>query len=416
MLKFLSSVLKFLASIQLAIFLIASIAGMSVVATIVSNEEVYTSVPFLGLVAAFALNLTLCTIKMLPKLQHTWKRTAGDIGANHSGYSLYRSESGTTALEVLQETLSNGRYKISEVTENGQTKLLAVKGKLSLPAPHLLHIAILVVLAGSYMTSFSQTGGVFAYVGQSSPMTTTIRQMIGDGSAERPVEGESSAGDDYITVRDFQTIYDDKGAVDNWVTHFDMVIDGEQVVTNGETRVNFPYQYDNILVYQNSYGYQYLVEIQGGSDAGTYSLPSGQHYPFGDGHKELMLMDLGDGRTLLKVFDISNGEKEEEVLIGQVVNVGDLVEIAPGVTIEYLAPNPYTVLEIKVSFGTPVVFAGFILAAIASLLFAAGRYREIRILTTEDPREIHVLLICKNKMILEQMENALQENLTREAS
>ena len=45
--------LKFLSSIGLALFLIASMAGMAVIATIVGNDSVYTSVPFLGLVVAF---------------------------------------------------------------------------------------------------------------------------------------------------------------------------------------------------------------------------------------------------------------------------------------------------------------------------------------------------------------------------
>ena len=79
---------KFLSSIPVAIFLIASIAGMSVVATMVGDTSVYTSIPFLALVAAFALNLTLCTIGMLPKLTATWKRRAQSLTGNTAGYTL----------------------------------------------------------------------------------------------------------------------------------------------------------------------------------------------------------------------------------------------------------------------------------------------------------------------------------------
>lgn len=401
--------LKFLSSIQLAIFLIAAIAGMSVVATMVGNDSVYTSVPFLGLVAVFALNLTLCTIKMVPKLWATWKRTAADLNGEGSGYQAYHSLDGARVLDALEEFLKAGRYHVSRVKAGEVTKILATKGKASLPAPHLLHIAILVVMAGAVMTAFSVSSGVFAYVGQSSPMNTAVRQHIGDGSAVK------NAGDDYIQVLDFQTVYDKQGAVDNWVTRFNLVIDGEQVVTDGETRVNYPYKYKNMLIYQNSYGNHYLVEIHGGSDDSSYSLPSGEHFTLSDSGQEFMLMDLGNGRTLLKVFQLEESG-EETVILGQVVVPGDQVEINPGVTIEYLAPNPYTVLEVKISYGTPVVFFGFILAALASMLFWVGRYRELRIIAEPDGGRVKILAVCKNKMIIQHIEEELQKYLVKEAA
>ena len=126
-------------------------------------------------------------------------------------------------------------------------------------------------------------------------------------------------------------------------------------------------------------------------------------------------MDLGDGRTLLKVFQLEESG-EETVVLGQVIVPGDIVEINPGVTIEYLAPNPYTVLEVKISYGTPVVFFGFILAALASMLFWVGRYREIRIISEEGSETIKVLAVCKNKMIVQQIDSELQKLLVKEAA
>ena len=126
-------------------------------------------------------------------------------------------------------------------------------------------------------------------------------------------------------------------------------------------------------------------------------------------------MDLGDGRTLLKVFQLEESG-EETVVLGQVIVPGDIVEINPGVTIEYLAPNPYTVLEVKISYGTPVVFFGFILAALASMLFWVGRYREIRIIYDESTGKAKILVVCKNKMIVKQIEEGLQKFLVKEAA
>ena len=81
-----------------------------------------------------------------------------------------------------------------------------------------------------------------------------------------------------------------------------------------------------------------------------------------------------------------------------------------------MAPNPYTVLEVKISYGTPVVFFGFILAALASMLFWVGRYREIRIISEEGSETIKVLAVCKNKMIVQQIDSELQKLLVKEAA
>lgn len=404
--------LRFLSSMQLAIFLIASIAGMAVIATLVGNESVYTSGPFLTLVGAFALNLALCTIKMLPALRLTWQRRVQDIG-DGANYTHYQSLDDGRALDAIERFLQTEHYRIEKLDTGEAIKVLAIKGKASLPAPHLLHIAILVVLVGAVMSSFSVTGGVFAYIGQSSPMTTAVRQQIGDGSASANALGER--GDDYIKVLDFQTVYDEQGAVDNWVTHFDMVIDNQQVVTDGMTQVNYPYKYKNILIYQNSYGYHYLVEIKGSTeDDGTYTVPSGRHYPIAGTEREFMLMDMGKERTLLEVVRMEDSG-EETVISAQVVEPGNIVEAAPGVTIEYLRPNPYTVLEVKVSYGIKIVFCGFILASFASLLFLAGRYREIRIVAPKDAAGIRLQVVCKNKVIAQGIEEKLQQYLVKEA-
>lgn len=400
--------LKFLSSIGLALFLIASMAGMAVIATIVGNDSVYTSVPFLGLVVAFWLNLLLCTIKLLPQLKIMWRRNITDITDTTLGYDCYVGNEENLA--QLHKYLQKGKYHIEEEQKETQTKILAKKNKLSLLAPHMLHVAILIILLGGaviFMTTTS--GGVFGYVDSESNLPMSVRQAIGDKSAEPIERGEKS--DDYLSVQDFQTVYDEKGQIDNWVTRFDLTIDQQQVVTNGETKVNAPYRYQNMMIYQNSYGNHYEAIITGGEDAGGYVLPDGQHNFLADGEKTLMFKGLSDGRVLLKVFKVDT-EGAEEVLIGQVVEPGDIVAIEEGVTIEYLRSKPYTILEVKVSKGSGIVLFGFLLACVASLLFWLGRYREIMVIA-ENEGNIAIKVVCKNKMVLESIQKELDQQLQK---
>lgn len=405
--------LKFLSSIGLAIFLIASIAGMAVIATIVGNDSVYTSIPFLGLIAAFGVNLFLCTLKLLPALKLTWQRDVGDLSDDAAAYNVYKTKDGSDALAVIRGILAAEKYKVTETATDKGVKLLAKKDKPSLLAPHLLHIAILIIMFGAMVVFLTTTsGGVWAFIDQKSPLTTSIRQAVGDGSAQR-IEGE--VGDDYIEVLDFQTVYDAEGHIENWITRFNLVIDNQQVVTGAETKVNHPYRYKNMLIYQNSYGNQYLVDLKGTAENnGAHSVPDGQHFLLDEVKREFMVMGLSDGQVLLKVFDLPDGDEEqEEIIHGQIVEFGDIVEITPEVTIEYLGANPYTILEVKVSRGSMVVMLGFIFAVIASILFWSGRYREIRVLANGG-ETVYLKIVCKNKVIVENIEEMLAQRLAKE--
>lgn len=73
--------LKFLSSLKLAVILIAAIAAMSVLATIYPEADAFNSWSFRILVIAFFLNLSLCTMKLLPGFWKQLHRTAADVPA-----------------------------------------------------------------------------------------------------------------------------------------------------------------------------------------------------------------------------------------------------------------------------------------------------------------------------------------------
>ena len=71
--------LKFLSSLKLAVILIAAIAVMSILATIYPDADAFNSWSFRILMIAFFLNLSLCTIKLLPGFRKQLQRSAGDV-------------------------------------------------------------------------------------------------------------------------------------------------------------------------------------------------------------------------------------------------------------------------------------------------------------------------------------------------
>ena len=108
--------LKFISSLKLAVFLIAAIAVISILATLFPAADAFHSWTFRLLVVAFFINLATCTVKLLPGLWKQLHRSAGQVpeqGA-YTGYEADEAE--------LTVWLKEQHYKVSRVEENGQIK------------------------------------------------------------------------------------------------------------------------------------------------------------------------------------------------------------------------------------------------------------------------------------------------------
>ena len=378
-----TAMLKYISSLKLAVFLIAAIAAISILATIFPAADAFNSWTFRLLVAAFFINLGTCTIKLLPGLYRQLKRSTADVPEN-AAYAVYDADEAE-----LTAWLQSQHYKVNRTEDDLQIKVLASKGKAALCAPHVLHISILVILIGAMVSMTNTSGFVMGQVGQSRPFPEELQPYYGDA---------------YVEILDFQTVYDDQNAVDNWVTKFNLYIDGVPVAENVETKVNEPYAYDNMMIYQNSYDYRHLIEVTGSADAdnnSAYGIPD--NMPLGVGNDTIVVADL-NGSMYLQVSDHQSPAR------GQFVQPGDTLALTEeGAVVNYLGTIAYTVLEVKTRFGTPIVFFGFLLAVVSSMMFLCGRYREVWILAAKGQNTCRVHCHSKSAVVVEELEEALQE-------
>ncbi len=376
--------LKFISSLKLAVFLIAAIAVISILATIFPTADAFNSWTFRLLVAAFFINLGTCTIKLLPGLWRQLHRSAAQV-PEQGDYTVYQVDETT-----MTQWLNEEHYKVSRIEENGRIKILASKGKAGLCAPHILHISLLIILVGAMISMSNTSGFVMGQIGQNRPF---------------PEELQAHYGDSYtVEILDFQTVYDDKQTVDNWVTTFNIYKDGVLVADHAETKVNEPYAYSNMLIYQNSYDYRHLIEVTGSADAASnsaYGIPD--NMPLSVGVDTIVAADI-NGEMYLQVSDHVHPAR------GQFVKPGDVLELTEaGAEVTYLGSTVYSVLELKTRFGTPVVFLGFLLAVVASMMFLCGRYREIRVIGEPGKQECRVHCYSKSAVVVEELEELLQE-------
>lgn len=380
--------LKFLSSLKLAVILIAAIAVISVLATIYPEADAFNSWSFRMLVIAFFLNLSLCTIKLLPGLCRQLRRTAADVPDGGACRVYEADEAAVTAW------LRQNHYKISRQEQDGQIRILAVKGRAGLLAPHLLHVSLLVILVGALISTFNTQGYVMGQVGQTRPFPEELQAVYGQDSS--------------LEILDFQTVYDEQQAVDNWVTRFQLQINGRPVAQDAETKVNSPYRYGQLMIYQNSYDVRYLLEVTGSAQAEdntTYGLPDNQPSQIAG---QTVVAAMVDGKPYVQISDHENPPR------GQFVEPGDVLTLnADGAVLTYLDTAVYTVLELKIRRGTYVVFAGFLLAVLASFLFFSGRYRELRVLTGSGQTECRISCYSKSAMVAEELEEALAAQWTQ---
>lgn len=204
--------------------------------------------------------------------------------------------------------LQENHYKVSRQQEQHQVKLLAQKGKLGLCAPHLLHISILIILIGALFTTFHTQGYVMGQVGQTRPFPDELKQAYGS--------------DSQVEILDFQTVYDEAQEIDNWVTRFNLYVDGQLVAENAETKVNSPYRYGSMMIYQNSYDYRHLVEVKGSANEEentTYGLPDNQ--PSKIAGQTVAVANI-DGKVYLQISDHINEPRGQFVQPGDVLTAG----------------------------------------------------------------------------------------------
>lgn len=353
--------LKFISSVRLAVILIAALAGLSVAATLYDLPEMYQSWPFRLIAAAFFINLLTCSVQLWPKLARQLRRGADSlVGAERY---LKASSLDKGAFFVA---LEKNRYRKQSYheTEDG-LYILARQNVPQLFAPHILHVGLLIIIIGAFLSSFAVTGQLMLSPGESQPLPRAITERVGDG---------------VITVSDFSTHYDEDGAVDNWVTTFDLSLDGEEVAQDATTRVNHPYKEHGLSIYQMAYKNMYVVHIEGADEVtGDYAIPESQRFPLGS--RTVDIEPMTDGVALLYVFDENNDEVGSYAF-----KEGDVVAIDENTTIEYIQPMNATVLEIKYSHAIPVIFAGFIVASLGALLMLLGRYSEVHAFISADGR------------------------------
>lgn len=182
-----SNLWRFLATVKLALFTLFTLAAASIIGTLIKQRQapahyveeygpglakvfdllgftnMYNSWWFIALLTLFAVNLIVCSIERLPGVWHMVRldNLATDPGQLEKMGSTHRSETSlkvAAAADRAGQLLSAASWKnFRRLDLNGASLLFAQKGAWSRLGVYLVHLSILVVLAGAMI------GSIFGY-------------------------------------------------------------------------------------------------------------------------------------------------------------------------------------------------------------------------------------------------------------
>ncbi|CAG36411.1 cytochrome c biogenesis protein ResB [Desulfotalea psychrophila] len=275
---------KFLASVQLAIFIFFALASTSVIGTVIPQHrpmafyleaygnfwtqiflvldipEMYSSWWFTGLLCLLALNLIICTIDRFPI-------TLRRIRATNGSFSREKIEAMPfcQSFQLPKRTAQQPQRILAKLGWPGQNfnresyqLFFSQKSLWSHLGVYVVHISILVIFVGAMI------GNIAGYKGS---------VMIAEGGATREIYSQDKSGPIplgfELACDSFAIEYYDTGMPKTYRSHLTISENGKETLSQ-EIEVNSPLHYKGLTFYQASYeGFQtFMLKIKR-SDTGN---------------------------------------------------------------------------------------------------------------------------------------------------
>jgi cytochrome c biogenesis protein len=236
--------------------------------------RLYQSAWYLGLLLLFALNTAVCT---LSRFRAKWRKAFGpageadarDLAAKKGGNRFRLAPPLDQARERVEVQLRSRGYRVTEGAGGGGLFLLARKRRLGRFGSDVVHLGLLVIMAGGLTSA-----------------------MAGRRSNIALREGETAAvpGAAFeVRLDRFETEYYPQGGVKDWKSTV-TVVDGGAPALTRTVEVNHPLSYRGFSFYQSSYGWDWEtptleLEVRKRADAAfsrSVSLKVGEKIPFDD--------------------------------------------------------------------------------------------------------------------------------------
>lgn len=302
------SLWDFFCSLKLAIFTLIMLAVTSIIGTVIQQGlpqeeylriygetkyrlyqsldlfDMYHSWWFLALLSLFALNLTCCSIKRLPRI---WKTVREPVLTPQDSFyrTLANADEQTVKLSAEEArsrlVQSVGRLFAKPVVNeaDGKIHLYAQKMAWARFGVYVTHLSILIIFVGAMIGNLA---GFKAYV--NIPEGSSVSKVWPRTQGAAPIELGFEVRCDRFQVDFYPGTQRPKEFVSDLV-----VIDGGQEVVSKTIEVNDPLSYKGLTFYQASYGamgdptFRLQVKNRESGETRELNVRLGDHVPLPDG-------------------------------------------------------------------------------------------------------------------------------------
>lgn len=259
------SLLQFFSSVKLAIVLLIIITIASIVGTLIPQQRslaeytarygqlanlfhqfqltrLYQSLWFISLLFLFSLNILVCTLtRISPKLKRALQpkiiKERKNILVLKIKESFQKNWSLSKTTEELKKALSSRHYRLKkEEAEENRAFLLARKRTLGLFGSDVVHLGLLIILAGGIISGIS---------GFKTNLNISEGQVLSVPKA-----------DFKLRLDKFETEYYPNGSVKDWKSTL-TILENDEPRLSKTVEVNHPLSYKGFVFYQSEWGWNW---------------------------------------------------------------------------------------------------------------------------------------------------------------
>jgi cytochrome c biogenesis protein len=370
----------------------AHYGNLSRLVTGLDLDRLYQSAWFIGLLLLFGLNLVVCSLtRLTPKLLrtfgNTWTAGPGELVSLKIRDS-FTKRSGLEAFVAAARTeLGRRRFRVTAKSDSGRALLRARKHTLGLFGSDIVHLGVLVILAGGLVSGLGK---------YRSDISVSEGQTV-------PVPWRAIS----LRLDKFETEYYPMGAVKAWKSTVTIYEGGAPRLTR-TIAVNHPLSYKEVVFYQSSYGWDWEspsleLQVKKKSDPAflkAISLNPGGKAALDDGTEITAVRFLpdfvigSDSEPATRTWEPNNPavliegyRKDARVFSGWVFakypefthfRDSGKMDLAFELT-SYKAPQ-FSVLQVASDPGAPVIWTGCILLMLGLFLSFYWPPREIKLI------------------------------------
>lgn len=377
-----------LTSIRLTVFLLLILAGVAVIGTVVPQNQppnqyvsrfgdvwgrllwlggfaqVYFSPWFLGPISLLAANILACVVHGLPQaIKRAGQPLTAETALTLPERGRITWPAGIDPQPGLAATLSRELGRCRQETSPDQTVYFGERGRFRPVGPYLIHIALLLILAGGLIGKFWGVDGQLAIDQGEVASAFQVGPRV-----EKPLNFQ-------VRLDKFQVSYYEPGASPKeFRSDLTFMQDGREV-SRATCRVNEPVTFGGLTFYQSSYGSQATgpirLKVQLGDLSESIEVPLRQPADLPGGRGKIIPMKVdgnfqGYGPAVLLAFSSGSGHPQVFWFLKDHPEMGQ--QPSPyRFTVESIPFGYYSVFQVKHDPGVAWVYAGF-------LLFLPGLY------------------------------------------